>query len=203
VKKLLKGLRKLKPIKIVLRRFPPLNDRLMRDGVATLLVGMGIDVHNDPNFKDTPRRVAKMFREMLTPQKNTWRVFPAKEADLVLLRGHRIIAICPHHLQPVEIRCFIAYIPGEVTVGLSKLARVAESRLTRPLLQEDLAHEIADELHAFLKPKGVAVILSGVHGCMRFRGVESEGDVVTSAMRGVFLLNPTARSELLALIGRP
>jgi GTP cyclohydrolase I len=70
-------------------------------------------------------------------------------------------------------------------------------------MQEDLAHAIAESLDTNLEPKGVGVVLTGVHGCMKFRGVQTDGDVVSSVMKGVFLLNPTAREELLMLIGRP
>lgn len=174
----------------------------MEKGIALFLTGMGLDL-NDPNYNDTPGRVARMYAEMLTPEENNWRTFPAERSDLVILRGHRIVAICPHHLQPVELRCCIGYIPNKLTCGLSKLARAAEEQLTRPIMQEDLGHAIADSLEAKLEPKGVAVVLAGVHGCMRFRGIRSTGDVITSEMRGVFLLNPAARTEFLDLVGTP
>jgi hypothetical protein len=38
---------------------------------------------------------------------------------------------------------------------------------------------------------------------MRYSGVQTSGDVVVSAMKGVLLLDPTSRSEFLRLIGRP
>jgi GTP cyclohydrolase I len=179
-----------------------MNLKQMEAGVALLLEGMGVDRH-DANFHETPIRVARMFQEMLTPQANNWATFPSSSSDLIILRGHEVIAICPHHLQPVVIKCYVGYIPNELTLGLSKLARVVEEQLTRPLMQEDLAEAIAESIDLRLKPKGVGVVLAGVHGCMRFRGVESDGDVVTSVMRGVLLLNPTARQEFLMLIGRP
>ena len=167
-----------------------------------LLEGMGVDL-KDPNFKDTPARVAKMYREMLSPRANNWMTFPAKASDLIILRGHRVIAICPHHLQPVEIRACVGYIPGKKTIGLSKLARVIEEQLTAPMMQEDLAEAVADAIDKKLDPKGVGVVLAGVHGCMRFRGVRTSGDVITSVMKGVLLLNSAARSEFLQLIGSP
>lgn len=179
-----------------------MNLRKMEAAITALLDGMGIDL-TEANFVDTPRRVAKMYAEMLTPETNNWATFPATSSDLVILRGHRVIALCPHHLQPVEFRCYVGYIPNDSTLGLSKLARVIEEQLTRPIMQEELAEQVAEAIDLRLKPKGVGVVLAGVHGCMRFRGVESEGDVVTSVMRGVLLLNPTARGEFLQLIGRP
>lgn len=164
---------------------------------------VGSDWHLDPNFRDTPRRVAKMFLEMTRPQHNNWMTFPAGSTDLIVLRNHKVVGICPHHLMPVEMKCFIGYIPHRETLGLSKLARVVEQQLTAPLMQEDLAHKVANSLEKALDPKGVAVVISGVHGCMRFRGVESEGDVVTSVMKGALFNNPAARAEFFSLIGRP
>lgn len=173
----------------------------MEKGVELILRGMGADL-NDPNFTATPRRVARMFEELLTPEKNSWATFPARAADMVVLTGHKVTGLCPHHLQPVEITAHVGYIPNKLTVGLSKLARAVEDSLTRPIMQEELADEVADVLEKRLEPKGCGVILSGVHGCMRHRGVKTDGVVVTSVMRGVFLLNPTARMEFMQLVGR-
>lgn len=181
---------------------PPVNPRTMEKAVELLLEGMGVDV-SDPNYVETPRRVARMYEEFLRPKPHGWSTFPAKSADLVLLRGHKAIGLCPHHLQPVEYTCYVGYIPAERTVGLSKLARVVDAQLTTPLLHEDLAARVADALVKELKPVGAGVVLSGIHGCMRFRGVRSPGDVVVSAMRGTLLANSSARAEFMQMVGRP
>lgn len=173
----------------------------MQAGVALLLTGMGADL-SDPNFEGTPARVAKMFKEMLSPQPSNWKTFPAQSSDMIILRGHRVIALCPHHLQPAVLSCYVGYIPGDLTLGLSKLARAVEEQLTVPVLQEDLAERVAQALEKRLKPKGTGVVIAGRHGCMTNRGVETDGDVVVSVMKGVLLLNPAARSEFLQLIGR-
>lgn len=176
--------------------------RTMEKGVSLILQGMGVDRHS-AHFKETPRRVAKMYAEMLTPRESHWATFPSASSDLIVLRGHRVIALCPHHLLPVELRCHVGYIPNDTTVGLSKLARVVEVQLTTPITQEDLADAVANSLNDKLRPKGVGVLIAGVHGCMRFRGVETEGDVVVSVMKGVLLLNPIARQEFLQIVGAP
>ena len=176
----------------------------MEQGLAKLLDGwLGVEWRTDQNFEGTPGRVARMYLEMTSPPANNWKTFPAHAADVVLMRGHRVFALCPHHLLPVELKAYVAYIPNKLTLGLSKLARVVEQHLTKPVLQEALAHAVANSIDEVLEPKGVGVILAGVHGCMRCRGVESDGDVVSSVMKGVFLLNPAARMELMQLIGRP
>lgn len=177
----------------------------LRRGAKLLLLGMGVDL-SDENFKDTPKRVAKMYEEMLTPDTNNWAVFDSPSTasnGMVILRGHKVFALCPHHLLPVELRAYVAYIPNDKVLGLSKLARVVEQSLTRPIMQETLGEEVATTLVKELAPKGVAVVLAGTHGCMRYRGVETTGDVVTSSMRGLFLHSPAAREEFLALVGRP
>lgn len=171
----------------------------MAAGVRLLLRGMGVDL-KDPNFKGTPERVAKLYNEMLSPSKNNWATFPARRAGMVILRNHKVFGLCPHHLMPVELRCFIGYIPGRETLGISKLCRVAEEHLTMPVLQEDLGEQIAQKLNDTISPQGVAVVLAGIHGCMRFRGVETEGDIVTSGMRGLFMHSETTRLEFLTLI---
>lgn len=178
-----------------------IDEKKLQTGARFLLEGMGVDL-NDPNFKGTPARVAKMYRELLSPKESRWAVFPARQSDLILLRGHRVVALCPHHLLPVELTAAVGYIPNDKVVGLSKLARVVEVQLVRPIMQEDLAHDIAAALDEQLKPKGVGVVLAGTHGCMRLRGVQTDGDIVTSVMRGVLLLNPNARQEFLSLVGR-
>jgi GTP cyclohydrolase I len=179
-----------------------LDTKIIERGVALILKGMGVDAR-DPNFRDTPARVAKLYKEILTPDVNNMTVFPSKFDSMVVLRQHRVTALCPHHLMPVTLKCYVAYIPNKQVLGLSKLARVVEQHLTKPIMQEELCDSVADTLNSALDPKGVACVLAGEHGCMRHRGVETDGDVVTSSMRGVFLTNPAAREEFLRLIGRP
>jgi GTP cyclohydrolase I len=174
----------------------------MEDGVRLLLKGMGCDL-KDPNFVETPQRVARMYEEILTLPKNTFKDFPSNHAGLVLLRGHTVFGVCPHHLLPFEMRAYLGYIPNKRVLGLSKLARLLEEHRVRPVLQEEFTDKVAYDLFSRTDAKGAGCVIVGEHGCMRCRGVRTTGDVVTSSMHGVFLLNPTAREEFLRLIGRP
>lgn len=179
-----------------------MNLKQMERGVELILKGMGCDL-TESHFADTPRRVAKLYREMLTPSPNNWTQFPAVTTGMILLRGHKVFALCPHHLLPVELRAYVAYIPRKRVLGLSKLARAVHEQLTAPIVQEELCKKVADKLDDVLEPQGVAVILAGEHGCMKFRGVLSEGDVVISEMRGLFMHSQSSRDELMRLIGKP
>ena len=178
-----------------------LNQKKMAAGIRTLLTGMGVDLA-DRNYRDTPQRVARMYAELFTPKRNNFTTFPETHDSMVILRGHTVHGVCPHHLVPVEMRVYIGYIPSDSVLGLSKLARVAEQPLTGPILQEVYTDTVADLLTEHTRAKGVGVVVVGVHGCMRHRGIKSTGEVITSAMRGQLLLNPSAREEFLRLIGK-
>jgi GTP cyclohydrolase IA len=179
-----------------------MDQKKMARGVELLLRGMGCDL-SDPHYVGTPERVARMYKEMLSPRENSWTTFPSTYGNMVVLRGHEAILLCPHHLQPAAVRCYVGYIPKHKILGLSKLVRVIEQHLTTPILQEDLTEFVASSLDEKLDPQGVAVVMAGVHGCLRFRGVRTEGDIVTSSMRGLFLHSQATRDEFMRIVGRP
>lgn len=179
-----------------------INKKLLEQGARLILRGMDVDL-DDSNFKDTPKRVARMYAQLLTPQRNNWATFPSPTTGMIVLRNHQVWALCPHHLLPVGLRAYVAYIPQKRVLGLSKLARVVEQQLTQPIMQEQLGDQTVESLVDALSPQGAAVVLAGEHGCMKIRGVESTGDVVTSALRGLFLHSQATRDEFYRLIGRP
>lgn len=176
--------------------------KTVEKGVRLILQGLRLDT-KDRNYVDTPRRVARMYKEFFTPQRNNLQTFAERHDNMVILRGHRVYGMCPHHLLPVEMRVSLAYIPRGKVLGLSKLARAVEDHLHSPILQEALTDEIAKSLHERLDPLGVAVVIVGLHGCMRYRGVRTPADVITSAVTGVFRNVPGAREEFLRLVGSP
>jgi GTP cyclohydrolase I len=178
-----------------------LDRRKIEEATRLFLEGIGQDP-NDPNFRDTPKRVARLWKELLSPKRVKYTTFPDSYGSMVILRGHKVHGVCPHHLLPVEMSVYVGYIPNAKVLGLSKLARVAEEQLNAPITQETFTNRIAERL-AVLDPKGIAVVVSGRHGCMRHRGVRTNADVITSAMQGVYLTNPTARQEFLQLVGCP
>jgi GTP cyclohydrolase I len=176
------------------------NQKRIEQGVRLILEGLEVDL-SDRNYKETPKRVARMYRELFTPHRNTYAVFPESHQNMIMLRGHEVVTLCPHHLLPVRMKVFLGYIPNKQVLGLSKLARCIEDHLTEPKLQEALTDEIAQYLQLRLDPKGVACVVVGQHGCMRDRGVHTTADVVTSCMTGAFFTNQISREEFLRLAG--
>jgi GTP cyclohydrolase I len=173
-------------------------ERAARD----LLRAIGADL-TVPALRETPRRVAASFAELVTPAHFGATLFPNEGYDeLVLVRGIAFQTLCMHHLLPFGGEAHVAYLPGETIIGISKLARVVEAFSRDLQLQERMTVQIADWLERELAPRGVAVVLSAEHTCMTIRGVRKPGArTVTSAVRGVLLEDPRTRQELFSLVG--
>jgi GTP cyclohydrolase I len=175
-------------------------------GVRLILEGIGED-YDRAGLRDTPRRTAEMFAELTAGMREdpTQHVQPLpgdKHDEMVIVRDISIASICEHHLAPFVGKCHIAYIPkdGRI-VGLSKLARLAETFARRLQLQERLTSDIATTLYEGLKPLGVMVVIEAEHTCMTLRGVKKAGaKTITSAVLGGFRKDPRTRAEAMALI---
>jgi len=175
-----------------------------------LLEGIGEDPSR-PGLRDTPQRVAMMWRELVAGMdqraEDVMTVLPVKDYDeIVLVKDVPLVSICEHHLVPFIGRAHVAYIPKKNRVtGLSKLARIVELEARKLQVQERLTMAIADDIMRTLQPRGVMVVIEAEHLCMTIRGVQKPGAMtVTSVVRGLFRKKPATRAEALALmIGRP
>jgi len=163
---------------------------------------------SDPNYEETPRRVAKMYLEMFhglmegsEPRVTT---FPNDEGyhHMVIEKEIPFYSMCAHHFVPFYGHAHIAYIPQDSIVGLSKLPRILEFYAKRPQLQERLTEQVAEYLWSNLNPLGVMVVIEARHLCVEMRGVKKAGALTTtSALRGCFV-DREVREEFLALIQR-
>lgn len=178
--------------------------------VRTLLLWAGDDPDRE-GLVDTPRRVAKAFREFFAgygvePRELLERTFEetAGYDEMVVLKGIRLESYCEHHMAPILGVAHVAYLPNSRVVGISKLARVVEAFAKRLQIQEKLTAQIANTINEVLQPQGVAVVIEAQHQCMTTRGVHKPGvHMVTSHMLGAFRDNPATRREFLAMIGNP
>ena len=94
----------------------------------------------------TPRRVAAMYRELLTPEPFKFTTFEnsADYDELILVRDIPFASLCAHHLLPFTGRAHVGYIPRDRIVGLSKLARVVRHFAKALQVQERLTKQVAD-----------------------------------------------------------
>lgn len=185
---------------------------LFHEGYKKILQGLdklGYDTENDENFAGTAMRAAKGFHELVNDRSEVRarvqamleKTFPAKYTEMVISKHNVAFGTCPHHLLPVIYRISLAYIPVNKVLGLSKLSRMARLYARRPLLQEELTHELCRILHEELESQGSAVYVEGLHMCMAARGIGAhEARLVTSAVRGVFLDEAVTRQEFIKLV---
>jgi GTP cyclohydrolase I len=168
---------------------------------AELLVALGADL-TEEGLRETPRRMAAAYAELLTAQPFRATTFPNDEGydELVVARSIPFHSLCMHHLLPFQGVAHVGYLPGERILGLSKLARVVELFARDLQVQERLTIQIAGWLQQHLSPKGVGVVLEAEHLCMSLRGVQKLGTrTVTSALQGLVRDDPRTRQEFLAL----
>ncbi len=175
--------------------------------MAAIMRELNLDLE-DPNFAETPERVAKMYLEMfhglregVEPKITT---FPNDEDyhHMVIEKEIPFYSMCAHHFVPFYGHAHIAYIPESTIVGLSKLPRILEFYAKRPQLQERLTEQVAEFLWSKLKPQGVMVVIEARHLCVEMRGVKKPGALTTtSALRGCFA-DRMVREEFLALLSR-
>jgi GTP cyclohydrolase I len=175
--------------------------------VRTLIAWAGDDPDRE-GLVDTPRRVAKAYREFYSgysenPSEELARVFTEVDgyADMVLVRDITFFSHCEHHMAPFSGKAHVGYFPRDGVVGLSKLARIVDTFAHRLQTQEALTAQIAGAIEDGLRSRGVAVMIEAEHSCMTMRGVKKHGaSTVTTQFTGAFR-DPNERMRFLTLVG--
>ena len=182
---------------------PAIDRTKAENAVSELFLAMGVDL-TAADLHDTPRRVAAMYLELMTPQPFDATTFPNEDGydELVLSKNIPFTSLCAHHALPFSGVAHVGYLPGKRILGLSKLARLVNYFSRSLQVQERLTKQIADWLETELEPRGVGVVLEAEHLCMTIRGVQAAGSkTVTSTMYGLLRERVATRQEFLSLIG--
>lgn len=178
--------------------------------VRTLLAWAGDNPERE-GLLDTPKRVAKAFREYFSgyeddPAEALSRTFSDVGGydDIVMLRDIEFNSHCEHHIAPFVGRAHVAYLPKTTVVGISKLARVVEIYSRRMQTQETMTAQIANAVFDALSPRGVAVLVEAVHTCMSMRGVGKRNvATITTQFKGEFKLDPVQQARFMELVRAP
>jgi len=185
-----------------------MNSRDIEKAIRTILEAVGEDPDRE-GLRDTPARVARMYREVLAGYRMTPAsilndaVFETPYNEMVVVKDIDFYSLCEHHMLPFFGVAHVAYIPDRKVIGLSKIPRIVDMYARRLQIQERMTVEIARTLQDLLQPRGVAVVLEAIHLCSVMRGVRKpRNKMITSAMLGAFKEDLRTREEFLAHIGR-
>jgi GTP cyclohydrolase I len=173
-------------------------------GVKLILEGLGADLE-DSNFRRTPERVAKVYEELFRPPQTEWPVFDEDYTDMVIMRGHTLWTLCPHHLLPVRLVASVAYIPRGKVIGASKLMRLIHDCIRMPMTQEALTASVIAHIRDLTgrTSEGEAVFMEGRHGCFAIRGVRSDASLITCKFSGRFESDPEMQRRFMDLARAP
>ena len=181
----------------------------VKEATKQLLIAMGKDV-DSPGLKETPRRVAGYWQELLEGEEYTNAEIAEKYSKnfevgydpIVTIYQENIYSHCEHHLALMfDGSAVIGYIPVQnengtyKVLGLSKLYRIVEMCSKRLQLQEKLAADIAECISLATGSKEVYVNLNMKHGCVSARGVKASGSTNVTFMTKDLREDLEARSE--------
>lgn len=178
---------------------------------TTIMEILGLDLTDD-SLVETPHRFGKMLINDLM-----WGLdyskFPKCTAVINKMAAPdefvgvacAVNSICEHHILPIipsggisKPSIYIAYIPTNKVLGLSKMSRVAKFFGARPQVQERLTHQILEAIKFVTESNDVAVFASMAHLCMSIRGAEdASASTTTLAASGKFVTNSEIRREYL------
>ena len=177
--------------------------------IKALLIAMGEDI-NRPGLKETPKRVAGYWKELLEGENYTNKEIAEKfkkdfivsQNNLVIKEVKNVYSHCEHHLALMfNGIVYVAYIPikvenGYKVLGLSKIDRIVDLCSKRLQLQEKLASDIAECIEIATGSNQVYVQILMNHGCVSARGPKSEGITDVTYISNALKSNSETRQEI-------
>jgi GTP cyclohydrolase I len=176
--------------------------------VTQILCAIGEDPDRE-GLQRTPERVARMYTELIGGYRMdpaalvNDAIFQVTYDEMVIVRDIEFYSLCEHHMLPFMGRAHVAYMPNGCVIGLSKIPRIVDMFARRLQVQERMTVQIAEFIDQLLHPRGVAVVVEGLHLCATMRGVRKhDARMTTSAMLGSFRKSMATRHEFLDNISR-
>jgi GTP cyclohydrolase I len=162
---------------------------------------------NKDGTKDTPKRVAKAYEELLSGYTADIEkvinnaLFDVKYDEIIIVKNIRFYSLCEHHMLPFFGKIDIGYLPDDKIIGLSKIPRITKVFSRRLQVQERLTEDIGEAIFDNTKALGAGVVIKAQHMCSSMRGVNlPETEMITSSLFGSFKTDNATRKEFFDLI---
>lgn len=174
---------------------------IIEDHFRGIMEALDLDLADD-SLMETPKRVAKMYVDEVCRglwEDNFPKITTVENkfgSQMVMMGNITATSLCEHHFVTICGFAHIAYIPDKKVIGLSKLNRIVEYYGSRPQVQERWTEQVQMKLSELLETDNVAVMIDGVHFCIRARGIKDGTSVTrTSSLNGKFLADAKVREE--------
>ena len=167
----------------------------LRKAGRLILEALGEDV-NRVGLVGTPDRFARLWEAFIQEKEPECTAFDEPH-DAIIARRCQFLSMCEHHLVPFSGSAYIAYLPGDLILGMSKLDRIVKYFAGRIQLQERLTDQIAEFIDKKIEPRGIMVQTVAVHYCAEFKNLP--GNFTISKVMGLMKTNPDTRREALDL----
>ena len=175
--------------------------------IKTAVHGILSNIGENPEregLMNTPDRIARMYDELtvgynIDPVKLiNGALFNVDYDEMVIVKDIEFYSLCEHHMLPFYGHAHVAYIPDGKVIGLSKIPRIVDMFARRLQVQERMTKQIAEFIKETIQPKGVAVVVDGVHMCSMMRGVKkASASMVTSTVLDAFRNSTKTRAEFM------
>jgi GTP cyclohydrolase I len=185
----------------------------VEDAVRNLLEALGEDVERE-GLKETPRRVAKYWAELLEGEDYTNKAigqmfkkdFKVSYDSLVIKEVKSVWSNCEHHMCLFDGNVYVSYIPerwdssdpnsGFKVIGLSKIPRIVHMCAHRFQLQEKFNADIAECIQYATGADRIYVRSIMKHGCVSSRGIRDDGICDVTFISPRLRQDPEARKEI-------
>ena len=185
----------------------------VEEAVKNLLIALGEDVERE-GLKETPRRVAKYWAELLEGEDYTnaeiaemfRKDFNVGYDSIVITEVQNVHSNCEHHAVLFHGDVYAAYLPtlwdkndpnkGYRIIGLSKIHRIVDMCARRLQLQEKLNADIAECIQLATGSDMVYVRSIMSHGCVEARGARSRGRTDATYLSPALRNDSDARKEI-------
>ena len=178
--------------------------------VREILLAIGENPDRE-GLVETPKRVAKMYEEVLEGIQYSNDELAEKYAktfeepatnDMVVVKHIPCFSYCEHHLALMyNMKISVGYIPSGKVIGLSKIARIADMVCRRLQLQERIGTDIAYIVKKAIGTEKVVVYIEGEHSCMTARGIKKSGSTTSSITKSGEFNDSVVLGDFLRLIG--
>lgn len=185
-----------------------IDTKAIEKAIKEILIALGDNPERE-GLKETPQRVARMYKEVYEGMNYTNdeiaekfdKCFKVDNDNLVVMKDIEVFSHCEHHLALMyNMKIAVGYIPSGKVIGLSKIARICDMVCKRLQIQERIGEEICYILKKILSTEDIIVVIEGEHSCMTSRGIKSRGSKTKTACMSGRFENSKLRKEFYSLI---